>query len=375
MGAGSSRIIREKLRDITIEDQHIRETDEVLGTGSYGEVKVVNVYGLRCASKKIHKSLITDLNFGTSNILQKFVDECLHMSKVRHPNIVQLLGVYFTADSGMPALAMELLSIGLGDFLENYPNLPKCVKNSILYDVSLGLLYLHKQAPPVIHRDLTVNNVLLTRSLKAKVADLGVARVVNVKSPRALGRGPPMSICPGNAIVMPPEAVVSNATYGTKLDVFSFGHMIVHVVIQKWPMPLGEFESDPSTPEWEEKIRRTEVQRRQKYIDKMGEDHYLRPLAIQCLADDPKSRPNTEKIVEELERINAGRPEIPLSSLLDLLRSLESQTQALGDSEPTTPNDKSLVTGTAGGNGVTSLQQELKNLRETDEVSTWLCSL
>ena len=48
-------------------------------------------------------------------------------------------------------------------------NLPLSLKCSVLEDVASGLLYLHERQPPVIHRDLTSKNVLLTSSLVAKI--------------------------------------------------------------------------------------------------------------------------------------------------------------------------------------------------------------
>ncbi len=369
MGADNSRLIREKLRDITIEDQHIRETDEVLGKGAYGEVKVVTLDGVRCAGKKIHPSLTERLNDGSQKVLGRFVNECLQMSKLRHPNIIQLLGVYFTSNETdsvatcLPVLVMELLAIGLGDFLDEYCNVPAPIKYSILYDVSLGLLYLHKQTPPVIHRDLTVNNILLTDNLKAKIADLGTARILNVKAPRRLGRGQAnlyLTIFPGSAIVMPPEASTPDAEYDTKLDVFSFGHMIIHVVIQKWPMPCPLWGPDPSNPESMDEIERTEVQRRQMYIDKMEEDHCLRHLAIQCLANDPKSRPNTEEIVEELKCLSSKNSATQLPNPLESLKSLLK-----GSGDAPTPVDRSPTAGAVGDEGI---EQHLKDeLRAKDE--------
>ena len=92
------------------------------------------------------------------------------MSKLSHPNLVQFLGVCFErspdGNRDIPILVMELLPMSLTQYLEKYDNIPRSIKNSILLDVSLGLLYLHNQSPPIAHRDLTANNVLLTSGLK-----------------------------------------------------------------------------------------------------------------------------------------------------------------------------------------------------------------
>ncbi len=59
-------------------------------------------------------------------------------------------------------LVMERLKSDLATFVEKRKNLPISIKVSILLDVSYGLLYLHNQTPPLIHRDLTAPNILLT---------------------------------------------------------------------------------------------------------------------------------------------------------------------------------------------------------------------
>ena len=67
---------------------------------------------------------------------------------------------------------MECLPMSLTNYLEQNKIILNHIKNSILLDVSHGLLYLHTQTPPIIHCDLTANNVLLTSDMKAKITDL-----------------------------------------------------------------------------------------------------------------------------------------------------------------------------------------------------------
>jgi serine/threonine-protein kinase CTR1 len=110
------------------------------------------------------------------------------MSTLRHPNIVQFLGITFFPGSQLPVLVMERLLTSLHDLLEPEVDpllsasekqfLPLSLKCSILENVASGLVYLHERSPPVIHRDLSARNVLLNSALVAKIADLGVARIV-----------------------------------------------------------------------------------------------------------------------------------------------------------------------------------------------------
>ncbi len=79
----------------------MRPTGRALGVGSYGSVDEVEVDGLICAGKKIHEVL---LNAGAEFIAQKYVEECQLMSDMRHPHIVQFLGLCFLEDSALPVL-------------------------------------------------------------------------------------------------------------------------------------------------------------------------------------------------------------------------------------------------------------------------------
>ena len=69
----------------------------------------------------------------------------------------------------------------MGESLTHYvkkPNMNMKMKASILYEVAFGLNYLHSYNPPIIHRDLSPNNVLMSRDFVKKISDLGVAKVV-----------------------------------------------------------------------------------------------------------------------------------------------------------------------------------------------------
>lgn len=95
-------------------------------------------------------------------------------------------------------------------------------KKSILEDVTKGLIYLHKK--DIVHRDLTANNVLLTSSLVAKISDLGNSRFMPKEAFEQL------TSRPGTLVYMPPEA--NSKDYTHKLDIFSFGHLVLFTMIQ-----------------------------------------------------------------------------------------------------------------------------------------------
>ncbi len=252
-----------------------------------------------------------------SAITARFAEECLRHSKIRHPNIVQLIGVHFVPKSPVPTLIMELMPHSLTETIESYPNIPDHVKWRILLDVSIGLLFLHHQRPPVIHRDLTANNILLTESMRAKIADLGVARIVDINPAK-------LTAAPGTPSYMPPEAFIAQPVYNAKLDIFSFGNLIIHLAIQVWPIPLIEMHR-ADTDEPGKFTLVSEIERRGAYFSKMGAQHPLKAMATRCLQNDPRLRPTTAEVVNELEAVAAADPP-PFPNNLDMLRELASKS-------------------------------------------------
>ena len=118
------------------------------------------------------------------------------------------------------------------------PNISFKRRMSILHDVAEGLSCLHSRNPPIIHRDLSPNNVLLKHYSSfpiAKIADLGVAKVINVDDK---GSKRYQTKVPGTVDFMPPEALEDKPQYDTSLDVFSYGGITLHTVNGKWPKPI-----------------------------------------------------------------------------------------------------------------------------------------
>ena len=184
---------------------------------------------LTCAGKKLHEVLIEADNDGVDGVVHKYLQECQLMSSLRHPNITQFLGLCFLPGTQLPLLVMERLETSLDDLLEHIPNFPLSLKRSVLEDVASGLLYLHDRPSPVIHRDLTSKNVLLTSSLVAKITDMGNSRIVDLRGGQ-MAR--PLSKLPGTLVYMPPEARDDTHRYGPSLDIFSFGHLALYTLTQ-----------------------------------------------------------------------------------------------------------------------------------------------
>jgi len=71
-------------------------------------------------------------------------------SELRHPNIVQFVGMYQPSNlefGSLPALVMEKMDRNLFEYVDNSP-IPLCTTLSILHDTSQGMCYLHDLDPP-----------------------------------------------------------------------------------------------------------------------------------------------------------------------------------------------------------------------------------
>lgn len=225
----SSRLDCYKLKDV-------KKTDDCkrLGKGSFVIVEELYVQGTLCAAKQLHESLLDPDSEGVDRVKLRFEEECQIMANIRHPNIVQFLGLHKFPNRSYPTLVMERLTMSLEDLLiavkKNKEGLPFSLKVSILSDTAKGLVYFHNHDPQIIHRDLTSRNILLSLGLQAKITDLGNALIIDSHTVAQT-----MTTAPGAAVYMPPEAIQSQAKYDFTIDMFSFGILALYTTTEEFP--------------------------------------------------------------------------------------------------------------------------------------------
>ena len=274
-------------------------TREALGRGSYGTVHAALYNGKQCVVKEIHPFLqkVTHKH----SPLELVFEEINTLSSLRHPSIVQFLGVYFKEDDfsndpPVPVLVMERMWKSLYAVFDNHPKQLSLInKVHILHDVICGLRYLHNKKKPIFHRDLNANNILLNEYLVAKISDLGQARALEL-----MGDKTQLSTAPGNILHMPPEALVPKPIYDSSLDIFSFGCITIHTVTEKLPIPTDQFVRAELNVNMF--VKRPEVERRQEYLDLMNDYLELQSIAIRCLDEPPSKRPSACEICDELQK-------------------------------------------------------------------------
>lgn len=298
----SSNLVKSKNlpKDYIINGVEVHE-DQMLGEGAYGVVKLGTFYGLQCAVKKLKPSMfpagLQQLDQQTELILQSFYNECEKLSVIRHPNVVQLLGVFADSRNRLPVIVMELMRESLSRLLHRTKVLPFHVDVNIVHDVSQALAYLHSFRPPIVHRDLSSNNILLSESLRAKITDLGVAKVA--KGSFLSWDDTP---APGTMVYMPPEVRKVPADLTPAMDIFAVGVNLIQISTHKFPRPGPEFTAgrlgfSKMVPEKD---------RRRDHLDMIARSNPLKPLILDCIRDNPRDRPSAMKLCERLQEIKSN---------------------------------------------------------------------
>ena len=291
------------MEDIEGLEEGAVEEERRAGAGSYGYVFPVTVGGVQRIAKKLHSNFTNPSQVSAREreiITSKFRSECVILSKLRHPNIVQFIGVHYGRRGKADlTLIMECVSSDMDKFLAVHPSIPLSLKLSILLDVSYGLVYLHECNPPIVHRDLTARNILITDKCQAKIADLGMAKIVDLQAQLATTH----TQTPGQMWYMPPEALKERASCTPKLDIFSFGHLALYMVNQEFPKVYNITMTM-------EIVKQGIIERlkRQRALDRVGSDHCLYPIITNCLYDNPEYRPSTTALNRKLIILSSQTP-------------------------------------------------------------------
>ena len=275
-----------------------------IASGAFG----VLYRGHYCGQEVAIKVLKTGEKASQEEVHREFAQELRILRKVRHKNIVQLIG----AMTKPPRLCLvtEFMKGGSAlQFLHKHAPLktPQLVRLAL--GVALGMDYLHKVN--VVHRDLKTANLLMDENEVVKVADFGVARVKSTD-------GSHMTAETGTYRWMAPE-VIAHQHYTHKCDVFSYG-VLLWELVSGGDIPYSGYTPLQAAVGVVQRGLRPTVP---------ATCHPVVAQTMQyCWQPDPNARPEFEQVVELLRHTESPADAAETKGLFSRLRNISRSSSA-----------------------------------------------
>ncbi|KAL9228708.1 hypothetical protein vseg_004259 [Gypsophila vaccaria] len=284
-----------------------RET-ELLGSGGFGKV----YKGILPTSHD--EVAIKKISHDSRQGMREFVSEIVSMRRLRHRNLVQLLG--YCRRKGELLLVYEYMPNGSLDkyVFRNRNNdlvvLSWVQRFSIIKGVASALLYLHEEWEQlVLHRDVKASNVLLDAEMNARLGDFGLARLYDHDT------NPRSTHVVGTVGYLAPELSITGKPT-TATDVFAFGTFLLEVACGRRPLGLHNPDrEDFLLVDWVyESFKRGTIHETSDpkleadYVSQ--EMELVLKLGLHCSHPNPEARPSMRQVVQFL-RFEADLPDVP----------------------------------------------------------------
>ncbi|KAK8965010.1 putative LRR receptor-like serine/threonine-protein kinase [Platanthera guangdongensis] len=269
----------------------------LIGSGAFGNVyRGVLDNETRTVAVKIAHS-------NSAENVEEFRNEVDLLSRIRHKNLVSLLG--YCAEAGHMILVYEYVPHGtLLDYLvggKGRNPLTWEERVTIAIGSAKGIVHLHEFEPPIIHRDLKLSNILVGDGCEAKISDFGLVRM-----------GPSEDASHVTTQVVGTPGYIDPAYYlshhlTTSSDVFSFGVILLQLVSSRPAIDRMRNKSHHHISNWAEpsvasgRVEEIIDERLQFEVCNMKVMLKMAQLGIRCTAPDPKNRPTMSQVVKELE--------------------------------------------------------------------------
>lgn len=293
---GGARTEPQKARQFMLEElaQATKNFDEhnLIGKGSFGLV----YKGLLC------DGTVVAIKTRRGPPKEEFIEEVHYLAEIVHRNLVTLIG--YCQEAGQQIIVFEYLPNGsisshlYGTGKDTTTRLEFKRRLSVAIGAARGLSHLHGLTPPLVHTDFKTNNVLVDENFISKVADAGIARLLQ----RIEEAGP--SQASDVSVFRDPEAGKVGFLLETS-DVYSFGVFLLELVTGQEAAQLFLKESRKNLAEWVEAHLDSETvvdARMHGSYTSEGMRDLLR-LTLRCLSIPGVQRPRMDHVVAELERI------------------------------------------------------------------------
>ncbi|XP_062079899.1 MDIS1-interacting receptor like kinase 2-like [Humulus lupulus] len=266
-----------------------------IGKGGFGSVYKAVLNSSIVAVKHLYAS---DSNEVPKSYQQSFLNEIKTLTKVKHRNIIKLHG--FCSRKGCMYLVYEYIQRGsLAKVLYGLDSedLVWEIRMRIVQGLAHALAYLHHDcSPPIVHRDVTLNNILLDWDFEPKLSDFGTARLLSPDYPN-------WTSVQGSYGYMAPE-LAQTMRVRDKIDVYSFGVVVLEVMMGRHPGEMLESlsASTRALSNGTELLPKDVLDQRLPPPDgELAEAVvFMVTIALSCTRTNPDKRPNMRFVAQEL---------------------------------------------------------------------------
>jgi len=255
--------------------------EKALKSGNYGKVWKAKVRGQVVAVKVLSNQ---DLTTKKLEELQREVDI---MRRLHHPRIMLLMGI--CTEPKKISLIMEFVEgRDLLDVIQDKGlDIPQMQRLKYAKEIAIGCNWLHCLSPPIIHRDLKAENVMITKEGNVKVCDFGLSCVKELDlTPRTRAIGTP--------IFMSPE-VLQGVPSNEKSDVYAYALLLWEM----WTRDQRPFSYVASIEEFFDDV--IEKQVRPTIPKDVPAD--VADLIRRCWAHEPSERPSFDQVITDIDGI------------------------------------------------------------------------
>ncbi|KAJ3339885.1 hypothetical protein HDU93_007659 [Gonapodya sp. JEL0774] len=249
--------------------------EQKLAQGGYGEVFIGSWQSVPVAVKKLLSHALT------ADLKKDFMDEVSIWHKLRHPNVILLLGA--CVESSSPFMVSQFMENGdVTKYLQLNANMGPVRKVELMGDIAKGMSYLHSKN--IIHSDLKGLNVLVDSMGHGLITDFGFARVRSAS---------PLIDLPGTAIYMPPERFIYGVSDKAG-DIYAFGITCYQIWTNSKPFAGG--------PQGDELYRKIayEGYRPDRLKPMLDAPPELIKIVRECWDEDPQKRPPFSGLIVKL---------------------------------------------------------------------------
>ncbi|XP_072988474.1 L-type lectin-domain containing receptor kinase IX.1-like [Typha latifolia] len=280
--------------------------EKKLGEGGFGAVYrgYLNDSKLDVAIKKVSR--------GSKQGRKEYISEVKIISRLRHRNLVQLVG--WCHDKGYDQLVLVYEFMPNGSLDSHLYSGERLLLWATRYNIALGLasalLYLHEEWEQcVVHRDVKPSNVMLDSAFNAKLGDFGLARLVDHDC------GSQTTVLAGTMGYLAPECVATGKA-SKESDVYSFGVVALEIACGRRPLdPKEKLLSKVRLVEWvwelygkKKLLEAADERLDNKFVEK--EMECLMVVGLWCAHPDYSLRPSIRQAIAVL-KCEAPLPDLP----------------------------------------------------------------